>query len=309
MERLLPPGAREEYLAIGGGRMRVLQGERSGSGVPILLVHGGGSDHAGISWFRLIEPLSRGRQVLAPDLAGFGGTEGVPVTGTAAGMADQLRLLVDELGTGPVVVCGVSMGGEVAAQFALRHPGMCAALVAIAPGGFVERFRSAAMHRLAWWGTRIPDPVLRPLAAFANRFTRSLVGRMVRDPATLPAEVVDEMVREARRPRSGMAYGAYNKQAIGRNGMRNFLIPAVAEVSVPALFFHGADDPLVPPEGSRLAVEVMPDARLFLVPNCGHWAQLEAHDQFVAELGELLARIDGDSSARGPGAPTSDGAQ
>ncbi|MDO5494693.1 MAG: alpha/beta fold hydrolase, partial [bacterium] len=252
--------------------MRLLRGEEEGPGLPILLIHGGGSDNAGISWFRLIGPLSKHCPVIAPDLAGFGGTEDVPVTGTAAGMADQLRQLLDEIGIPRVLACGVSMGGEVAFQFALRHPQYCAAVVAIAPGGFVERFRSPAMHRVVWWSTLIPEPVLRPVTALANRFTRSLVRRMVRHPESLPPQVVDEMVREAKRPGSGTAYATYNKRAIGPEGMRNYLIPAVAALRMPTLFFHGANDPLVPPAGSQLAVDLMPNARLVLVPDCGHWA-------------------------------------
>lgn len=287
--RALPPGAREEFVAVAGGRVRLLRGEQEGPGLPILLIHGGGCDNAGISWFRLIGPLSKHRPVLAPDLAGFGGTEGVPVTGTAAGMADQLRQLLEAMDIDRVLVCGVSMGGEVAVQLALRHPQTCVALVAIAPGGFLERFRSPAMHRVVWWSTLIPDPVLRPLAALANRFTRSLVSKMVRHPESLPAQVVDAMVREARRPGSGMAYGTYNKHAIGPDGMRNYLIPAVAALRMPALFFHGANDPLVPSAGSQRAVDLIPDARLVLVPDCGHWAQLEAHDRFLAELCDFIA--------------------
>lgn len=288
-DRALPPGAREEFVPVAGGRTRLLRGEQEGPGLPILLIHGGGSDNAGISWFRLIDPLSEHHPVIAPDLAGFGATEGLPVTGTAAGMADQLRQLLDAIGIDRVLVCGVSMGGEVAIQLALRHPQACVALVAIAPGGFIERFRSPAMHRVAWWSTLIPDPVLRPLAALANRFTRSLVSKMVRRPESLPTQVVDEMVREARRPGSGMAYGTYNKRAIGPDRMRNYLIPAVAALRIPTLFFHGANDPLVPPAGSQLAVDLIPAARLVLVPDCGHWAQLEAHDRFLTELCDFIA--------------------
>lgn len=37
----------------------------------------------------------------------------------------------------------------------------------------------------------------------------------------------------------------------------------------------------------------MPDARLVLVPDCGHWAQLEASDRFAAEVDAFLAGLDG----------------
>ncbi|MEE1622378.1 alpha/beta fold hydrolase [Zafaria sp. J156] len=287
--RLLPPGAVEEFAEAAGGRFRVLRSTASGTGTPLLLIHGGGPDNAAISWYRAFAPLSVDRPVFAADLAGCGYTEDVPVTGTAAGMADQLAELADALGLGRMAVAGVSMGGEVALQFALRHPGRCAALVAVAPGGLVERLQGRYAQRAAWLATLLPDPVLRPLAALANRFVGAAVKRMVHDPSTLPAEVVAEMVREARRPGSGMAYGAYNKASIGPRGMLNNLLPEVGRITVPTLFFHGAADPLVPPSGSAGAAARIPGARLVLVPDCGHWAQLEAHGAFVDEVRGFLA--------------------
>ena len=286
--RLIPPGSEESCVAACGGRYRVLRSTGAGAGVPLLLVHGGGSDNAAISWYRAIEPLSAERPVIAVDLAGFGYTEGVPVTGSAAGMADQLRELLSAIGIERVAMAGVSMGGEVALQFALRHPKACERLVAVAPGGLVSRIGSPFVHRSAWLATKLPDAVLRPLAAMANRFMGAVIRRMVHDPSTLPPEVVDEMVREARRPGSGMAYGAYNRQAIGPKQMRNNLLPVVSQIEVPTLFFHGENDGLVPPSGSVAAAENMPNGRLVLVPDCGHWAQLEAHDRFVAEVRPFL---------------------
>lgn len=286
--RLIPPGSEESFVAASGGRFRVLRSIEAGPGVPLLLVHGGGSDNAAISWYRAIEPLSADRPVIAVDLAGFGYSEGVPVTGSAAGMADQLRALLSAIGIGRAAVAGVSMGGEVALQFALRHPEACVRLVAVAPGGLVSRIGSPFVHRSAWLATKLPDAVLRPLAAMGNRFMGAIIRRMVHDPSTLPPEVVDEMVREARRPGSGMAYGAYNRQAIGPREMRSNLLPVVSRIEVPTLFFHGENDGLVPPSGSIAAAERMPNARLVLVPHCGHWAQLEAHDRFVTEVRPFL---------------------
>ena len=96
--RLIPPGSEELFVEASGGRYRVLRSTRAGPGVPLLLVHGGGSDNAAISWYRAFEPLSADRPLLAADLPGFGYTESVPVTGSAAGMADQLRELLAAAG-------------------------------------------------------------------------------------------------------------------------------------------------------------------------------------------------------------------
>ncbi|SDS69480.1 alpha/beta fold hydrolase [Microlunatus soli] len=286
--RLVPPGSAETFVASGGGVFRVLRGESEGSGTPILLVHGGGSDNAAISWYRLIAEFARGRRVIAPDLPGFGYTAHVRLARSAAGMADQLAELLDRLQIDRVIVCGVSMGGEVVLQFALRHPERVEAVVAIAAGGLIEQWRGPLAHRLAWIGTLIPDPALIPMTALANRFVRSMINTMVRDPSTLPDVVVEEFAAEARRPRSGYAYSLYTRASIDRRRMTNNLLPRIHEIAAPTLLFHGADDPLVDPSGSKTAARLMPHARLDLVPDCGHWAQLEHHDRFLRTVTEFL---------------------
>lgn len=273
--------------------MRVLRGVDEGSGVPVLLVHGGGYDAAGISWFRLVEVFAPGRAVLAPDLPGFGGTRGVAPLGSADALADLLAELLAAVAVPRVVVIGVSMGGDVALRLALRHPDAVAALVAIAPGGLVERVGRRSLHALAWAGSRIPDAVLRPLTRVAGRFAGATIRGFVRDASTLPPEVVAEFAAEGRAPGSGLAYGAYNRWAIARAGMPHHLRDRVADLAAPTLLVHGTDDPMVPIEGSRLAAARMPDATLLELHGVGHWAQLEAHDAVVAALAPVLAAADG----------------
>ncbi|MDO5534680.1 MAG: alpha/beta hydrolase [Propionibacteriaceae bacterium] len=296
---LLPPGARETFVSAIGGRWRVLEGERplgqepAGLDVaPILLIHGGGYDAAAISWYRLIGPLSAMRRVIAPDLPGCGGTTEVPLPGAPSAAADQLVTLLDALGVDRVVACGVSMGGDIALELALRYPTRLAGLVCIAPGGLMPSFGSAAMQRLMWLTTRASDRGM----ALISRLSRPLLSRVVRDmvhdPATLPPEAVAEFLAEARRPDGGVAYGSYNRATVGPRAMLNDKSRRVGSIELPALFFHGQQDGLVSIDGSRRAVAAMPNARLVEVDDCGHWAQLEQHERFLAELTTFLAEVD-----------------
>lgn len=260
--------------------------------MPVVLVHGGGTDNAGISWYRLLEPLGRDREVWAPDLPGFGGSIEAAPAGGPRELAAALAEVLDVIGIDRAVVVGVSMGGDAALNLALDYPSRVAGLVLIAPGGLVPVFRNRAAHFCAWLAAQSPDWLLLPTARLANRFVGVALRAIVKDPATLPPQVVAEFAREARDPRGGIAYGRYNQAAIGRHGMRNDLSDRVHEIVVPSLLFHGAEDPLVDPEGSRRAAAAMPRARLVIVPDCGHWAQLEAHDRFVQEAAAFLAEMD-----------------
>ncbi len=258
----------------------------------MVLVHGGGSDSAAASWYRAMAPLAADREVWAIDLPGFGGSIDVPAVGGPEALAGALAAALATAGVDRAVVVGVSMGGDVALHLALEHPGRVAGLVLVAPGGLVPMIRDRRTHRWAWWGTRLPDAILRPAARLANRFAARTVRALVVDPDTLPAAVVEQFVTDARHPASGMAYGRYNQATVGRDGMLSDLSGRVGAIDVPTLFFHGTADRFVPPEGSVRAAAAMPQARIVLVPDCGHWAQLEAHDRFVAEVRGFLDEAD-----------------
>ncbi|MET9797689.1 alpha/beta fold hydrolase [Nocardiopsis alba] len=293
MNPLIPPGARADRLDTPTGRLRVLSaGPETRDRPPLLLVHGGGSDNAAISWHGLMGPLAERRTVLAPDLPGFGGSMDVPPVGGADALADVVAEVMDSLELTRAIVGGVSMGGDVALNLALRHPDRVAGLVLIAPGGLIPLFRNRATHFWAWAGTRVPDPLLLPLVRLSGRFTRSAVRAVVKDPGTLPGPVIDEFVRESRRPGGGLAYTRYNQASIGRHRMLNDLSERVAEISAPTLLLHGEDDPIVDPAGSRRAAERMPDARLVEIPDCGHWAQSERHDLVLERILDFLERVD-----------------
>lgn len=290
---LLPPASTESFIDVDGGYVRVLRstGTTDPQRAPLLLIHGGGSDNSAISWYEVFDPpLGTDREVVAFDLPGFGKTDGIAPVGGAPEMADFSARVVGCLGLPQSVVIGVSMGGDVALNLALRHPKVVKALVLIAPGGLTPVFHNRVLQFVAWLGTQLPDWILVPLTRRANRHAAAAIRAVVKDPSALPQEVFAEFAEEAGRPGAGMAYVRYNQASAGPFAMRNNLLPVVSRIAVPTMFFHGADDPIVDPAGSRRASELMPDAQLVLVPNCGHWAQLEAPDRFRTEVRHFLAR-------------------
>ncbi|GAA1393049.1 alpha/beta hydrolase [Pseudonocardia kongjuensis] len=290
---MVPAGSAATTIDLDGGRVRLLRSTaRPGpgpAGTPLLLVHGGGTDNSAISWFHAFEAFGADRQVIALDLPGFGGTSGIEPAGDPRETADLTARVAGRLGLTRVVAVGVSMGGDVALNLALRHPGLVEALVLVGPGGLVPVLRNRRTQIAAWLPAQLPEPVLLAAARMSTPFVRAALRSVVADPDALPPQVVREFLREARRPDGFLGYLRYNRATLGPRSMRNDLQPVVGRIEVPALFFHGADDRWVDPEGSRRAAAQMARARLVLVPGCGHWAQLEAAGRFVAEVRELLA--------------------
>ncbi len=281
----------ERYLTLDGGLVRVLAAGE-GEGLPLLLIHGGGYDNAGISWREVLGPLSRSRRVLAPDLSGFGRTSGLPVTGDADEMADLVAAVAHAAHVERAVVVGLSMGGEVALRLALRRPDLVAGLVLVAPGGLVEVIKNPATQLVAWLAAQLPDPLLFGLSSLAGRFADRYLGQLVHDPATVPAGVREAFLAEARRSGAGLGYGRYNQRSIGPRRMRNTLLPDLHRITSPTLILHGRRDRLVDPAGSRAAVAALPEAELVLVEDCGHWLPVERPELFVREVERFVDRIE-----------------
>lgn len=118
-------------IAIGGNieGARIIGERRGGHGMPLVLVHGfGGSRH---DWEPLVAALPRGLPLVTYDQRGFGGSTGEP--GLAFSHADDLLALLDRLEIERVDLCGMSLGGATALNFALNHPDRVHRLVLVSP--------------------------------------------------------------------------------------------------------------------------------------------------------------------------------
>jgi pimeloyl-ACP methyl ester carboxylesterase len=118
----------------------------TGSGRPLILLHGIGMSHA--VWNGLIPNLASTRRMIAFDIAGFGLTPPLPagMHPTIANLVDGLEHSIREIGiSGPVDMCGNSLGGYMALEGARR--GLARSVVAISPAGlWTERPPAHVKH-------------------------------------------------------------------------------------------------------------------------------------------------------------------
>ena len=141
--------------------------ERTGSGPPLLLVHGLGSCKE--MWRPVIPRLAREREVVSVDMPGFGASPAGPRT--IEGMAEALADFASGLGLERPCVAGNSLGGGVA--LAMGAMGVCGSVCAVSPVGFIAG-RERAYGRAVLASTRV---MARALAPVAPAIARSAVLR------------------------------------------------------------------------------------------------------------------------------------
>ena len=134
-----------------------------GSGVPLVLLHGFGASMD--NWPRLARRLRRGFRVIAPDLPGFGESSWRPDGDyTVDAQVRRIEAFVDALGLTRFCLGGNSMGGNIAALYAARHPDRVTHLWLIAPLG-VEDAEPSEMERMMLAG-QFPPLLARSVKEF-----------------------------------------------------------------------------------------------------------------------------------------------
>ena len=265
-------GERVESVRVDGHRVAYA---RAGAGPPVVLLHGGVSDHR--EWRRQIADLSGRFDVVAWDAPGCGGSSDPPGSFRTEDYADVLSGLVNALGLGRPHVVGLSWGGGLAIALAHRHPGVPASLTLA--GAY------------AGWAGSLPADIVAERLRGCMRQADLPPGDWVREwlPGLLtpaaPPEMVDELV--------GIMLDVH--PAGFRTMARSFaacdLRDALPGIATPTLLIHGALDSRSPVHVGEAIAARIPGARLVVLPGVGHMVDMEAAAAFTAELTRFLDGI------------------
>jgi len=234
----------------------------SGSGLPLVLLHGFPLDHR---MWRRQAPLAEHVRLIVPDQRGFGGSAGPGPAGIEQ-LADDAVALLDALHVArPAVVCGLSMGGYVAQHVAARHPDRLAALILVdtrleADTPEARAGRNDLAEKVGRIGQRIVAEAMIPRLLAPSTGADAGRGEAERD--------LREMIQSQPIPTIQAALGAL--------GSRPDMTEAMRHVDVPTLLVVGAEDAITPPACLEAAEAIMPRSRLLVVPRAGHMVPMEA---------------------------------
>jgi pimeloyl-ACP methyl ester carboxylesterase len=243
--------------------MSPLHHVRRGSGEPLVLVHGLGSEWR--AWMPLLDRLAAERDVIALDLPGFGESAPLPdgEVPTVERLADAVESFFGELGIERPHVAGHSTGGGAALELAKR--GAVRSALALSPVGFWNE-REYAWSRFFLRLDRATAERIGPIgeAIVTNRAIRTLLyGHMLAKPWRVPR---DELVRSLR------AYGAAPGFDATLDALRDYRFVPNGRPPVPVTIAWGSLDSLVLARQAKRARRLLPDARLVMLPGCGHAA-------------------------------------
>lgn len=251
---------------------------------PIVLVHGAGPDAAGVSWEMAFPALAESYRVYALDLPGYGESDRVPqnVAPTTDYYVGVLDALLRELDLVEATLIGISKGGGIVLGCTLDHPDRVARLVLVDSFGLGDRVpggrKTAVMVKIpklletSWWAMKK-----------SRRVTKASLGNVIH-PENIDEEFVDDVHRQVRRPNSGDAFFRFARGEMHLSGPRTNYFDRISDLPVATLFVHGTDDDLIPPELSKRAANVAPNADLSTLEQCGHWVTRERPEAFVSRL-------------------------
>jgi pimeloyl-ACP methyl ester carboxylesterase len=231
-----------------------------------------------VQWDDQARALERTRQVIRFDARGFGKTPPGDGLLTMERIADDGAALLDHLGIGAAVVCGLSMGGYAAFAFVRRHALRLRGLV-LADTRATPDTPEARENR----GKQAEKVRQEGTAAIADAFLSKLLGETTQkqNPA-LVARVRDIILAN---PPAGVV------NALAGLAARADSTPTLREVRVPTLVVCGTEDVLTPVADSEALQAGIAGSRLELLPKTGHLSNLESPADFNGVLEKFLGGI------------------
>ena len=242
----------------------------SGDALPLILLHGVGSDKS--VWAPQLAHFGQSRRTLAFDYPGYGDSDPAPAA-TRDDFAIAILAAMDSLGIERAHICGLSLGGVIAIALYAAAPDRCASLIladsfAVHPDGQAIFDRSHAASRTI--GMR----------GLAEARAGALLGT-----AATPAmhrEVIDTM--------SWIDPAAYviGAQAVWLADQ----VDRARSIRVPTLVLVGEEDSITPPALSQQLESLIAGARMELILGAGHLANLEQSIAFNSAIDRFLSKID-----------------
>lgn len=249
-----------------------------GSGEPVLLIQG---LSANCDWWgeAFLCPLAERFLLVAFDNRGAGRTTRAEGPYSIPQMADDAAALLEFLGLDSAHVLGVSMGGMIAQELALRHSEKVRKLVLLVTtcGGKEQVLARPEVYQVLYAGGESLDPQQVARATLYLLFPK---GFIMENP-----EKMEEFVETFLKAPIAPECFRHQLQAIINWSSHSRLKDLAAET----LVITGSEDILIPPENSRILASAIPKAKLLEFPGAGHGLIFQIPEQVSSAILEFIS--------------------
>lgn len=237
--------------------------EEHGSGDPLILIMG--FTISSIGWHWNIPAFAQSFRTIAFDNRGVGQSEKPAVPYSMPLFADDTAGLLDGLGIDRAHIFGISMGGMIAQEFALRHPGRVKSLIL------------GCTHCGGENATLSSDPEVRRMLEHIESVSVEEAALAMTKVAVTPwftQKHMDTLLELNRlsavhpTPKHGMV----SQMAAIQSHDTYARLP---QITAPCLVMTGKQDGLVPPENSVVLSRQIPNAELLILSNASHLFNIE----------------------------------
>ena len=243
-------------------------------GKPILFVHGFPLDHK--MWTNQLDYFSDRSvrfRLLCPDLIGCGLSDPIGGPTSMKIIANELAQMLTQIEVGPVVFCGLSMGGYVGWQFCEHHQQHVSCLIAAntrsnADSELVARGRRSMAQSIATSGTQtLADNLVDKL--FVNGKESPAAAKIHSTISSTPVETIAQ----------------HQLAMAARPDMSDF----ITTLDLPTLVIAGRGDTITPLDEMRKMARKIPRSQFVCLEKAGHLTPLEQGDAFNNAVAEFLS--------------------
>jgi 2-hydroxy-6-oxonona-2,4-dienedioate hydrolase len=263
------------HVDVGGVRTRVLL---AGAGPDLILLHGTGGHLE--AYARNIAGLAADFRVIAYDMVGHGWTDLPDTPYTIDVLSDHLIGLMDAVGIDRAHLSGESLGGWVVAWTASHHPDRVDRLVLNTPGNIANKPEVM---------TRMRETTLAAVRDPSDATVRRRVEFLFHHKEMVTDELVN--LRRAVYSREGFLRAINNTLVLQDPQVRKDFAwdPAwVGKVAAPTLLLWTEHDPTGGLDEAAMLLDWLPDARLHVIADAGHWPQWEKPGEFLRAHHDFL---------------------
>jgi len=272
--------------------------DRVGHGDPVVLLHGWPGDRG--DYRDVVPRLAECAEVVVPDLRGFGQSDKhqrPPAAAySAVSQARSVVALIEELGLPAPVIGGYDIGSRIAQTVARETPDEVRALVISPPlPGVGERVLSAAAQREFWYQTfhrlDLPEHLIDGRPAAVRAYLRHFWSHWSGPGFELDDPGLERLVEAYGAPGAFVASLAWYRAGSGTvaSSLAEIASGPAERISVPTTILWPERDPLFPLAWSDRVADHFARVALRTLAGVGHFAPLEAPDEFAAAIKTALS--------------------